>query len=92
VPVTVKVAVKLPEEVEGVNVASAGSAFWVQVPSPPPPDQSAEVNVPPAEAPVMAIGAKGVPSQRLISELASAVGVCPQEIVLVSVASVPVHP
>jgi len=36
-PVSVNVAVKDPEVTDGVNVARAGLAFCVHVPSPPPP-------------------------------------------------------
>ena len=42
-PVSVRVAVKLPLVVVGVNVASAGLAFCVHVPSPAPPVHVAEV-------------------------------------------------
>jgi len=73
-PVTVRVAVKLPEEVVGVNVARAGFAFCVQLPSPPPPLHVAELYVPPALAPVIAIGARGVASHLLRSAPAVAEG------------------
>ena len=42
-PVSVSVAVKLPLVVVGMNVASAGLAFCVHVPSPAPPVHVAEV-------------------------------------------------
>ena len=74
-PVRVIVAVKLPLVVVGVNVASAGLAFCVHVPRPAPPVHVAEVYVPVAEAPVIAMGARGVASQRVMLLPASTVGV-----------------
>ena len=37
VAVNVRVAVKLPEAVDGVKTAAAGFASWVNVPNPAPP-------------------------------------------------------
>ena len=72
-PVTVNVAVKLPDAAEGVNVASAGSAFWVHDPEPPPPDHALPLLVPPAVAPVIVMAA--IPVQADILLPAVAVGV-----------------
>jgi hypothetical protein len=74
-PVTVRVAVKLPLVVVGVKVALAGVAFCAHVPRPPPPLHVLPLFVPPAVAPVIVIAARGVPSQRLILAPADAVGV-----------------
>ena len=70
-PVTVKVAVKLPNDAEGVNVARAGLAFCTQVPV--PPLQVLPLLVPPEVAPV--IGIAVVPVQVEIALPADAVGV-----------------
>jgi hypothetical protein len=90
-PVTVSVAVKLPLVDVGVKDARAGLAFCVHEPRPPPPLHALPLFVPPDVAPVIAIAASGVPSQRVISEPADAVGVWPQVIVLVLVGLVPAH-
>jgi len=91
VPVRVSIAAKLPTLTEGVNVASAGFAFWVHVPSPAPPDQVTLEYVPDAEAFVITIGARGVVLHLLKSGPASATGVSPQVIVRVSIGFVPRH-
>jgi hypothetical protein len=72
-PVTVNVAVKLPEALVGVKVAKAGLAFCTQLPKPPPPVHALPLLVPPELAPVIAIAA--MPVHTLISEPAVAVGV-----------------
>jgi hypothetical protein len=73
-PVTVRVAVNDPLVTEGVNVARAGLIFCVHAPRPPPPLHVVALNVPVAEAPVIAIAASGVASQRLKAPPAVAVG------------------
>jgi hypothetical protein len=90
-PVTVRVAVKLPLVEVGVNVAKAATAFWVQVPRAAPPLQVTALKLPPTAAPVIAIAARGVPSHLLIFAPANKVGVCPHVIVLVLVVLVPKH-
>jgi hypothetical protein len=52
VPVTVRVAVKLPELPEGVKVAKAALGSCIHEPDAAPPDQISEIKVPPAAAPV----------------------------------------
>ena len=74
-----------------MNVARAGLAFCVQVPRPAPPDQVTPEYVPDAVAFVIVIGASGVVVHMLIGGPASASGVCPQVIVLVSIGFVPRH-
>ena len=90
-PVTVRVAVKLPLLIDGVNVARAGSAFCDHVPEPPPPDQTVALWVPVSVAPVIKIGFVGVAVHRFIFPPAAAVGVWAQLIVLVSVSKTPPH-
>ena len=85
-PVNVSVATNEPEGVEGVNIASAGSAFCVHAPDPPPPLQvGVPLYVPLAVAPVIGIAAVAV--QVDMSEPASATGCVPHVICLVSVSS-----
>jgi len=90
-PITVSVAVKEPDGTEGVKVASAGFAFWVQVPWPVPPDHARELYVPLADAPAIMIGARGVASQRVIFGPASTAGVWLHAISLVRVITMPPH-
>ncbi|MBA7567210.1 hypothetical protein ES708_08919 [subsurface metagenome] len=90
-PVTVSVAVKLPLPTVGIKIANAGFMFCDHVPKPPSPDQSAALNVPVAVAPVIKRGSVDVSLHRMISDPASAVGVCAQLIVLVSVSRTPPH-
>jgi hypothetical protein len=86
-PVTVKVAVKLPDEIVGVKVARAGFAFCDQFPEPAPPDQLLLLYVPPSLAPVIVIAA--IPVQTLISEPAVAVGAISTVITMLLGALVP---
>jgi hypothetical protein len=74
-PVRVRVAVKLPLITVGVNVARAGLAFCAQLPRPPPPLHACALYVPVAVAPVIAMAASGVASQRVILAPAVATGV-----------------
>lgn len=71
-PVSVSVAVTVPDSVDGVKVARAGSGFCVHVP-PAPLQVGVPLYEPPAEAPVMAIGDVPVQSP-LTSEPAAATG------------------
>jgi hypothetical protein len=83
-PVSDKVAVNEPEDTVGVKIARAGSAFWVNVPSPPPPlHVGVPEYVPDADAPVKVIAL--VPVHVLILLPAVAVGAVPQVITLVAV-------
>jgi len=81
-PVTVNVAVKLPNVALGVNVAKAGFAFCDQVPV--PPIHVLPLFVPPDAAPVIVIAA--VPVQVEILVPAEAVGVALMVRVFVEVA------
>jgi hypothetical protein len=84
-PVNVRVAVKDPLAAVGVNVASAGSAFCVHVPSPAPPlHVGVPEYVPVAVAPVIVIAA--VPVHVVMLGPAVATGAVPHVIVLVDVA------
>ena len=69
-PVRVSVAEKLPLVPVGVKVARAGLIFCTQVPT--PPLHVAALKDPVAVAPVIVIGARGVPSHLVI--VAPAVG------------------
>jgi hypothetical protein len=91
-PVSVSVAVKLPDWVLGVKTARAGSAFWTQLPRPTPPVQVAALKLPVAVVPAILIPASGVASQRWIAGPAAVmVGVWPQVIRRVPVGFVPVQ-
>jgi len=89
-PVNVSVAVKLPLVPVGVKVARAGLIFCTHVPT--PPLHVAALKDPVAVAPVIAIGASGVPSQRVIVAPAVGTGVWPQVIVLELVGLLPEQP